>query len=408
MSENKFENSLGEERFIPEAENMNTDENIISDVCAPAECEAADENSVKLSENPAPNSAISAMEEIPEDMHPADDLTPKHTATEESNDITVEDNANEAFTEAPDNDSVIEESSAGLEQISAEKADAPLENEFASEENVSESAGDESIKDAEENSLPDTDGESNADERIEDSAELTESKDASNTDTDGEIITDELNGDSAELTETEDISDTDKDSEDEEDDSEEPKKVKKPGSRGIDSLFDFVELFIFSLAAVFIITTFFFRHSVVDGSSMEQTLFDGEHIIISDLFYTPKRGDIVVCEDYSLEDEYMRKPIVKRVIAIAGDTVKIDRYGNVYVNGELLDESDYVYIDGPLEIPEKIINEEITIQEGEIFVMGDHRNVSADSRIAGPIKVDSVLGKVLFRFYPFEKFGAVE
>ena len=192
------------------------------------------------------------------------------------------------------------------------------------------------------------------------------------------------------------------DEEDEEDDDDE----EKIGNRFIDGLFDFIELFIFSLAAVFIITTFFFRHSVVDGTSMERTLFHGEHIIISDLFYTPERGDIVVCEDYSLEDENMRKPIVKRVIAIAGDTVEIDELGNVKVNGALIDESEYLY-ESP-EHPKHYEEYSVTVKEGEVFVMGDHRNVSSDSRRVGPIKEDSILGKVLFRFYPFEKFGKVE
>ena len=194
--------------------------------------------------------------------------------------------------------------------------------------------------------------------------------------------------------------------EDEEEDDDDDDDEEKIGNRFIDGLFDFIELFIFSLAAVFIITTFFFRHSVVDGTSMERTLFHGEHIIISDLFYTPERGDIVVCEDYSLEDENMRKPIVKRVIAIAGDTVEIDELGNVKVNGALIDESNYLY-ESP-EHPKHYEKYSVTVKEGEVFVMGDHRNVSSDSRRVGPIKEDSILGKVLFRFYPFEKFGKVE
>ena len=99
-------------------------------------------------------------------------------------------------------------------------------------------------------------------------------------------------------------------------------------------------------------------------------------------------------------------PIVKRVIAIAGDRVEIDTAGNVKVNGELLDESGYVYIDP--NFPYHCDELAITVPEGEIFVMGDHRNVSSDSRKIGTIKEDSILGKVLFRFYPFDKFGAVE
>ena len=172
---------------------------------------------------------------------------------------------------------------------------------------------------------------------------------------------------------------------------------KKP--RRIDGRFDLVELFVFTLLAVMIVTTFFFRHSIVEGSSMENTLHSGEHLIISDLFYTPSRGDIIVCEDYTTK---IPKPIVKRVIGIEGDSVTVTEKGDVFVNGVLLEE-DYVFTDGPYR-QDRI---DIVVPDGEIFVMGDHRNVSADSRDIGTISVDSVLGKVLLRFYPFDKFGTV-
>lgn len=175
-------------------------------------------------------------------------------------------------------------------------------------------------------------------------------------------------------------------------------QTDKP-QRFIDSIFDFLELLVFSLVAVLMFTTFFVRHSVVVGSSMEATLYENEHLIISDLFYTPERGDIIVCEDYSTN---LHKPIVKRVIAVAGDHIEISA-NTVTVNGERLTE-DYVYINGPLEVLEI----DIVVPEGEIFVMGDHRNNSTDSRHFGTIDTDSVIGKVLFRFYPFDKFGKVE
>lgn len=180
---------------------------------------------------------------------------------------------------------------------------------------------------------------------------------------------------------------------------EERYNPKKP--RKIDSVFEFVELLIFTFLAVMVVSSFFFRHSEVIGSSMENTLNDGDHLIISDLFYTPARGDIIVCSDYSTG---LKTPIVKRVIGIAGDTVRIDEDGNVYLNGELLDEP-YVYINSSHSAYRP---GEWVVPDGEVFVMGDHRNVSEDSRSFGTVKTDSVLGKVLIRFYPFDKFGPVK
>ena len=174
---------------------------------------------------------------------------------------------------------------------------------------------------------------------------------------------------------------------------------KKP--RRIDGRFDILELFVFTLLAVMIITSFLFRHSIVEGASMENTLHSGEHLIISDLFYTPKQGDIIVCEDYTTS---ISKPIVKRVIAVAGDTVEIKEDGSVYVNGKLLEEN-YVNIDNPYYRYKELT---VKVPEGELFVMGDHRNESTDSREIGTVSEDSVLGKVLIRFYPFDKFGTVK
>lgn len=175
---------------------------------------------------------------------------------------------------------------------------------------------------------------------------------------------------------------------------------KKP--RRIDGRFDFVELLIFTLAAVFVLTSFVFRHSIVDGDSMQNTLQDGEILIISGLFYTPERYDIVVLEDRSTGLDH---PIVKRVIATEGETVKITSDGKITVDGEeILDY--FVFIDNGKE--DKTYSPmEYTVPEGEIFVLGDHRNDSYDSRRFGGVDADAVLGKVLFRLYPFDRFGSV-
>ena len=173
---------------------------------------------------------------------------------------------------------------------------------------------------------------------------------------------------------------------------------KKP--RSIDSLFDLIELFVLTFAAIMVITTFFFRHSVIDGGSMEKTLYDGDVVIISNFLYSPERGDIVVLDDRDAHEG----ALVKRVIGIEGDTVSVRLDGSIYVNGVLLVE-DYVFETNPSHL----YNERTwDIGEGEIFVLGDHRDVSDDSENFGPVKADSVLGKVLFRLYPFSSFGSVK
>lgn len=176
--------------------------------------------------------------------------------------------------------------------------------------------------------------------------------------------------------------------------------TEKPGF--INTVFDLLEVFIFTVVAVLLVSSFFFRHSQVEGGSMDTTLSDGEHLIISDLFYTPKRGDIIVFEDHTLPE---KEPIIKRVIGIEGDTVKVE-YENgvsvVYLNGERLYE-DYAFTD----YPDGHMPGEWTVGRGEVFVLGDHRNVSWDSRSFGTVKVESILGKVVLRFYPFDRFGKV-
>ncbi len=173
--------------------------------------------------------------------------------------------------------------------------------------------------------------------------------------------------------------------------------------RVIDAVFDFVELLVLTFTIVMLLFCFVFRHSIVDGNSMKQTLQDGDHLIISALA-KPERGDIIVFEDYSIG---IKKPLVKRVIAVAGDTVEI-RVTGIYVNGKKLKE-EYVYIDEDVRnwyVYEPM--EEFTVPEGKLFVLGDHRNDSNDSRYLGCIDEDAVLGKVLIRIYPFSSFGKVE
>ncbi len=180
--------------------------------------------------------------------------------------------------------------------------------------------------------------------------------------------------------------------------------------RLVDKIFDFLELFVFTVAAVFIITTFLFRHAIVEGDSMSGTLEHGEHLIISDLFYSPDVGDVVVFEDYTLP-EGLRKPIVKRVIATGGDKVLVSYDGTVSVNGiQIPDEHARYEGGGYLLRDDQIfaVGAEYTVPEGCVFVLGDNRNNSTDSRCFGAIDEDAILGKVIIRIYPFDVFGGVD
>ena len=186
---------------------------------------------------------------------------------------------------------------------------------------------------------------------------------------------------------------------------EEEVKVKKydpENPRTVDTVFDFLELFIYTLVAVMILTTFFFRHSVVEGDSMNSTLSDGDHLIIWDAFYTPEREDIVVFEDYSTS---LKKAVVKRVIGLPGETVEIKKNADgeflVYIDGNPI-KQEYAYYGAHYSSPNTGV---WTLGENEIFVMGDNRYNSTDSRDygVGPINVDSILGKVVLRFLPLDK-----
>jgi len=177
--------------------------------------------------------------------------------------------------------------------------------------------------------------------------------------------------------------------------------------RAVDKKFDMIELFVFTLVIIMLLTTFVFKHSVVDGPSMMNTLQHGDHLIISDLFYKPKQYDLIVFQDF--ESGYT-DPIVKRVIATEGQHVLVESMDTVYVDGKLVPKN-FVFIDGEeVQYREELYPFEWDVPEGEVYVMGDHRNASDDSRYfpCKSIKVDSILGKVLFRIYPFDKIGIIK
>ena len=176
------------------------------------------------------------------------------------------------------------------------------------------------------------------------------------------------------------------------------------GAGFVRSLYEWVETFVLALVAVVVLFTFFMRAMTVVGPSMEQTLHQGDRLFISNLFYTPKTGDIVV-----VQDPHFSEPIIKRVIATGGQTVDIDFDAwRVTVDGVALEE-DYVnYLDGtPMRGQGYGLSYPYTVESGHVFVMGDNRNNSADSRMIGPIEERRIVGRVLFRIFPLAKFGFV-
>ena len=181
------------------------------------------------------------------------------------------------------------------------------------------------------------------------------------------------------------------------------KKKKDSPSGFISGLFDWVSAFLFALVMVILIMTFCFRIVSVDGSSMLQTLQNGNKVIVTGLNYEPQVGDIVVISHGAELD----KALVKRVIAVGGQTVDINsETGEVIVDGIVLDEP---YINGKT-VAEGDAEFPMEVTEGTVFVLGDNRPISKDSRYneVGLIENENIIGKVRFRFYPFDEFGKVE
>ena len=169
----------------------------------------------------------------------------------------------------------------------------------------------------------------------------------------------------------------------------EPEEKEEPFS-----LFDMLQSVCAAVVFGILIFIFIFHVTTVRGSSMNDTLLGGDRLFTSDLFYTPEQGDIVI-----FRTPYYDEPLIKRVIAVGGQTVDIDfQTGAVYVDG-ILQQEDYIKeptrtsngFSGPLTVP-----------EGMLFVMGDNRNNSNDSRLPaiGCIDVRAVQGKAFFILMP--------
>ena len=166
---------------------------------------------------------------------------------------------------------------------------------------------------------------------------------------------------------------------------------------------EWLEALLFAFVLIILLYMFLFRVVSVSQSSMAATLNNGDRVVVQCAGYKPARGDIIVADSYTAYG----KPLVKRIIAVEGDTVDINfATGEVTVNGEILSEP---YISTPTT-DRHDVTFPLTVDEGCVFVLGDNRSVSLDSRSSevGLIDVRNILGKVVLRIYPFKEFGIVK
>lgn len=178
------------------------------------------------------------------------------------------------------------------------------------------------------------------------------------------------------------------------------KKVEEHMEKFLKELIEWIKIIIVAVLLAFIIQIFI-TPTIVRGQSMYPTLDENNYLLIGKVAYfnnDPQRGDIIVFDSPLIDDNGEHKDLVKRVIAVAGDTIQISE-GSVYLNGELLEEN-YIngyYTDGEVNIE---------VPEGFIFVMGDNRGNSMDSRSEqiGLVSVEEdVIGKVFIRLFPFNQ-----
>lgn len=182
-------------------------------------------------------------------------------------------------------------------------------------------------------------------------------------------------------------------------------KNEKETPAFISSIYEGLSVVISAIFIIALVFTFAFRLVGVSGSSMVNTLVDGDWLIVTPYYDDPEYGDIVI-STHRLES---MGPIVKRVIATEGDEVNIDEEGNVFVNGEALDEDSYTV---PVSRRYGDLTYPVTVPEGHVMLMGDNRPLSSDSRYSyvGFAPVDALLGKAQFRlsgdsdiYYNFNK-----
>ena len=175
----------------------------------------------------------------------------------------------------------------------------------------------------------------------------------------------------------------------------------KNENKSIESVYDFAGIIVTAIFSVCVIFTFFFKISTVVGESMENTLLDGDNVIISAINSDIEYGDVVVIS----QPNYYEKVLIKRVIAVGGQTISFDSLtGKTLVDGKQLDEP---YIKEKMKFTYGM-TKSYTVPEGYLFVMGDNRNWSADSRdmYIGMIDERYVVGTVMYKIGDTDLFNS--
>lgn len=169
-----------------------------------------------------------------------------------------------------------------------------------------------------------------------------------------------------------------------------------------------LEMSLYILVALIVslfVVNFVGQRTVVSGDSMNDTLYDGDNLIVDKITYRfrePERFDVVVFPFHGNKKDHY----IKRIIGLPGENVRIDKDGSIYINGEKLEESfgkEVITNPGRAE-------SEIVLGTDEYFVLGDNRNNSSDSRdfMVGNIKRDELIGRAWFKIYPFNEMHFIK
>ena len=189
-----------------------------------------------------------------------------------------------------------------------------------------------------------------------------------------------------------------------------PNEGASRARRGRGCVFELVETLVLTLVIFFVVQNVVAQPFQVQQHSMERTFTQGDYVLVdrlSHLWSPYARGQVIVFRPpQSAADQ--TDPYIKRIIGVGGDTVEV-RDGQVFVNGAALNEPYLFHNDAGVAEPTVVSGAQSkwVVPEGDLFVMGDHRQVSDDSRVFGPIPVSSVIGRGIIRYWPLSAFGIV-